>query len=65
MWDGMPDVVPIQGAIVAGVFLVIAFVKVFRGVRGSEAVIWNTVGIVTLLYLFTTVAWFATGGFVN
>ena len=65
MWDGMPDVLPIQGAIVALVFMVIAFVKVFRGVRGTDAIIWNTVGIVTLLYLFTSVAWFATGGFVN
>ena len=33
MWDGMPTVIPIQGAIVAAVFLVIAFVKVFRGSR--------------------------------
>ena len=65
MWDGMPDVLPVQGAIVAAVFLGIAFVKVFRGAKGSEAIIWNTVGIVTLLYLFTSVAWFATGGFVN
>ena len=29
MWGGMPDVLPIQGAIVALVFLVIAFVKIF------------------------------------
>jgi len=63
MWDGMPDVLPIQGAIVALVFLVIAFVKIFRGVRGSDALIWNTVGIITLLYLFTNIAWFASGGF--
>jgi hypothetical protein len=65
MWDGMPEVLPIQGAIVALVFLVIAFIKVIRGVKGTDAVIWNTVGIVTLLYLFTSVAWFATGGFAN
>ena len=65
MWDGTPDVLPIQGAIVSLVFMVIAFVKVFRGVKGTDAIIWNTVGIVTLLYLFTSVAWFATGGFVN
>lgn len=65
MWDGTPDVLPIQGAIVALVFMFIAFVKVFRGVKGTDAIIWNTVGIVTLLYLFTSVAWFATGGFVN
>jgi len=63
MWDGMPDVLPIQGAIVALVFLVIAFVKIFRGVSGSDALIWNTVGVVTLLYLFTNIAWVASGGF--
>jgi len=63
MWDGNPDVLPVQGAIVALVFLVIAFVKVFRGVKGSDAIIWNTVGVITLLYLFTSVAWFASGGF--
>jgi len=63
MWDGMPDVLPIQGAIVALVFLVIAFVKIFRGVSGSDALIWNTVGVVALLYLFTNIAWFASGGF--
>ena len=62
MWSGMPAVVPIQGAIVAAVFLVIAFVKVFRGVRGTNAILWNAVGIVTLLYLFTSVAWVASGG---
>ena len=62
MWDGMPAVLPIQGAIVATVFLVIAFVKVFRGVRGTDAILWNAVGVVTLLYLFTSVAWVASGG---
>jgi len=65
MWDGNPDVLPIQGAIVALVFMVIAFVKIFRGVRGSDAIIWNTVGVITLLYLFTSVAWFATQGFAS
>ena len=62
VWNGMPTVVPIQGAIVASVFLIIAFVKVFRGVRGTDAILWNTVGVVTLLYLFTSVAWIAFGG---
>jgi hypothetical protein len=62
MWDGMPDVLPIQGAIVAAVFCAIAFWKVIRGVRGSEAIIWNTVGVITLIYLFTSVAWLITGG---
>ena len=63
MWDGMPDVLPIQGAIVALVFLVTAFAKISRGVSGSDALIWNTVGIITLLHLFTNIAWFASGGF--
>lgn len=62
MWDGMPAVLPIQGAIVAVVFLVIAFVKVFRGVRGTDAILWNAVGVITLLYLFTSVAWIASRG---
>ena len=62
MWDGMPTVVPIQGAIIATGFLVIAFVKVFRGVRGTDAILWNAVGVITLLYLFTSVAWIASGG---
>jgi len=63
MWDGMPDVLPIQVAIVALVVLVTAFAKISRGVSGSDALIWNTVGIITLLHLFTNIAWFASGGF--
>lgn len=62
MWDGMPAILPIQGTLVAIVFLVIAFVKVFRGVRGTDAILWNAVGVITLLYLFTSVAWIASGG---
>jgi len=62
VWDGMPTVIPIQGAIVAAVFLVIAFVKVFRGVRGTDAMLWNAGGIIALLYLFTWKAWIASGG---
>ena len=62
MWDGMPAVLPIQGSIVAAVFLIIAFVKVFRGVRGTDAILWNAVGVITLLYLFTSMAWIASGG---
>ena len=58
----MPTVVPIQGAIVATAFLVIAFVKVLRGVRGTDAILWNAVGVITLLYLFTSVAWIASRG---
>ena len=61
MWDGMPEVLPIQGAMVAAVFCVMAFWKVIRGVRGTDAILWNTVGIVTLLYLFTSAAWIASG----
>ena len=62
VWDGMPAILPIQGTLVAIVFLVIAFVKVFRGVRGTDAILWNAVGVITLLYLFTSVAWIASGG---
>ena len=62
MWDGMPSVLPIQGAVVAAVFCAIAFGKVLRGVRGSDAIVWNAVGIITLIYLFTSAAWLATGG---
>ncbi len=61
MWNGMPTGLPIQGLIVATVFCVIAFRKVMKGARGSEAIIWNTVGILTLLYLFTSAAWIASG----
>ena len=61
MWDGMPSVLPVQGAIVAAVFCAIAFRKVVRGVSGSEAILWNTVGVVTLLYLFSSAAWIASG----
>jgi len=61
MGDGYLSLVPIQGAIVAAVFLVIAIVKVSRGVRGKEALTWNSVGVVCFLYLFTSAAWLAMG----
>jgi hypothetical protein len=62
MFDGYLALLPIQGAIVAAVLLAIAIFKVVRGVHGSEAVTWNTIGIICFLYLFTSAAWFAFGG---
>jgi hypothetical protein len=61
MFDGYSALLPIQGAIVAVVLLPISIVKVVRGVRGTEALAWNTIGIVSLLYLFSTAAWYALG----
>jgi hypothetical protein len=61
MFDGYTALLPIQGAIVALTLLPIALVKVLRGARGPDAVIWNTIGIVSLLYLFSSAAWFALG----
>jgi hypothetical protein len=61
MGDGYLSLVPIQGAIVAAVFLVIAVVKNYRGMKGTEALTWNTIGIVCFLYLFTSAAWLAMG----
>jgi hypothetical protein len=61
MFDGYTALLPIQGAIVALVFLPIAIVKVVRGAEGTDAVTWNTIGIVSALYLFSTAAWFALG----
>jgi hypothetical protein len=60
-FDGYLALLPIQGAIVAVVFLVIAIVKVSRGVKGTEALTWNIIGIVCFLYLFTSAAWIAMG----
>ena len=61
MWDGYLVLLPIQGAVVAVVFLIIAVVKNARGMKGSEAFTWNTIGIVCFLYLFTSAAWIAFG----
>ena len=61
MFDGYSALLPIQGAIVAVVLLPVAIVKVVRGVQGTEALTWNTIGIVSLLYLFTSAAWLAMG----
>lgn len=58
MFDGYSALLPIQGAIV---LLPIAIVKVVRGVQGTDALAWNTIGIVSLLYLFSTAAWYALG----
>jgi hypothetical protein len=61
MGDGYLALLPIQGAIVAAVFLVIAVAKNFRGMEGKEALTWNTIGVVCFLYLFTSAAWIAMG----
>ena len=61
MFDGYAALLPIQGAIVAVVLLPVAIVQVVRGVQGTEALTWNTIGIVSLLYLFTSAAWLAMG----
>ena len=61
MFDGYSALLPIQGAIVAVVLLPISIAKVVRGVQGTEALTWNTIGIVSLLYLFTSAAWLAMG----
>jgi hypothetical protein len=62
MFDGYLALLPIQGGIVAAVLLAIAIFKVVRGVHGSEAFTWNTIGIICFLYLFTSAAWLAFGG---
>ena len=61
MGDGYLELLPIQGAVVACVFLSISIVKVVRGTGGIEAFTWNTIGIVCLLYLFTHATWFVLG----
>jgi len=62
MFDGYTELLPIQGAVVALALLVIAIVKVIRGVHGKEALTWNTIGIVSFLYLFGSAAWIVSGG---
>ena len=60
MWDGSSDIAPIQGAVVAAVFLVISVIKIMRGVSGSEAILWNAIGFFTFFYLFIGAAWIVT-----
>jgi hypothetical protein len=62
MFDGYLELLPIQGGIVAAVLLVITIVKIKQGVRGTDAITWNAIGLVCFLYLFVTAAWFAFGG---
>jgi len=61
MFDGYLELLPIQGAVVALALLAVAIVKIVRGVRGSEAITWNTIGVICFLYLFTAAAWIAMG----
>lgn len=58
MFDGYAELLPIQGGIVAAVLLVVALVKLSRGAQGSDRFTWNTIGIVSFLYLFVATAWF-------
>ena len=59
MFDGYLVLLPIQGAIVAAVFMVIGIAKVFRGTSGTEAIKWNAIAIGCFLYLFSYGTWFA------
>ena len=52
MFDGYQVLLPIQGVIVAAVFMVIGVVKIFRGVSGKESVKWNAIAIGCFMYLF-------------
>lgn len=61
MSNGYFTLMPIQGAIVAAVFLVIAVVKNYRGIKGKDALKWNAIGILCFLYLFTSATWIAMG----
>ncbi len=61
MFDGYLELLPIQGGLVAAVFLVVAVYRILKGASGRNAVKWNAIGIISLLYLFTIGAWFAFG----
>lgn len=61
MFDGYVELLPLQGGLVAAVFLVVAVYRILKGAAGRNAVKWNAIGIISLLYLFTIGAWFAFG----
>ncbi len=61
MFDGYVELLPLQGGLVAAVFLVVAVYQILKGAAGRNAVKWNAIGIISLLYLFTIGAWFAFG----
>ncbi len=52
VFDGYLLLVPLQGAIVAAVFLGIGIYKVVHGVSGVESVKWNAIAIGCAIYLF-------------
>ena len=52
MFDGYLLLVPLQGAVIAAIFLFIAISKVFRGASGVESVKWNAISIGCAIYLF-------------
>jgi hypothetical protein len=59
MFDGYLALLPIQGAIVAAVFMIIGITKVFQGASGTDAIKWNAIAIGCFLYLFSYGTWFA------
>ncbi len=61
----MPTVVPIRGPSSQRSSSSSLSSRSFEGVRGTDAILWNAVGVITLLYLFTSVAWVASGVFRN
>lgn len=61
VFDGYAELLPIQGGIVAAVFLVISVYQILKGAAGPRAIKWNVIGVISLLYLFTIGAWFAFG----
>lgn len=52
MFDGYLKLVPLQGAIIAAIFLGIGIYKVVQGVSGVESVKWNATAIGCAIYLF-------------
>ena len=52
MFDGYLLLLPLQGAIVAAVFLGIGIYKVVQGDSGVESVKWNAIAIGCAIYLF-------------
>ena len=52
MFDGYLLLVPLQGALVAAVFLGIGIYKVVQRDSGVESVKWNAIAIGCAIYLF-------------
>jgi len=56
---GMPGFLPIQGAIVAMVFFVIALIRIPRSQSSRARVLWTAVAIGTFLYVLSWALWLA------